>query len=276
MSSVAQFNRERSNSSEKPQWASEDKQTSSQKTVGAGPRLVGGTSFSKNNGLDATQIEILAEASLKSIEETRKVILGWRRQGLSLVDIYLNGVTQSARVLGERWLTDEMDFVDCTIAFSRLHRTLHECSAEFLSEGCAEPNGFSVLLMTEPGSQHGLGIFMLSEFFKRAGWHVTLVAPQDFSDFKRHFLTDWFDAVCLSIATDRQIAGIAALLPELINESVNSRIRVYWGGPMAHSESPQINMPSAQVLNLNALKTVEAVTDDVVTLARHFDLTQKS
>lgn len=243
--------------------------------VGAGPRLVGGTSFSKNNGLDATQTEMLAEASLKSIEEIRKVILGWRRQGLSLLDIYLNGVTQCARVLGERWLTDDMDFVDCTIAFSRLHRTLHECSTEFLAEGCAEPNGFSVLLMTEPGSQHGLGIFMLSEFFRRAGWHVTLVAPQDFSDFKRHFHTDWFDAVCLSIATDRQIEEMATLLPELINESVNSRIRVYWGGPMAQCETQSINMPGAQVLNLNALKTVEAVTDDVVTLARHFDLTQK-
>lgn len=272
---MAQFNLERSDSSEQTQWASEDRQTAQQKGGASGPRLVGGTRFSKNNGLDAVQIELLAEASLKSIEETRKVIIGWQRQGQTLADIYLNGVTQSARVLGERWLSDEMDFVDCTIAFSRLHRTLHECSAEFLEEGCTEPSGFSVLLMTEPGSQHGLGIFMLSEFFKRAGWHVTLAAPQDLSDFKRHFQTDWFDAVCLSIATDRHLEGIAAVLPELISESVNSRIKVYLGGPMAQFAPQQLCMPSAEVLELNALKTVEKVTADVVTLARHFDLTQK-
>ena len=273
---MAQFNLERSETSEKAPWASEDQKSAQQKGGASGPRLVGGTRFSKNNGLDAAQIELLAEASLKSMEETRKVIVGWQRQGQTLVDIYLNGVTQSAQVLGQRWLSDEMDFVDCTIAFSRLHRTLHECSAEFLEEGCTEPNGFSVLLMSEPNSQHGLGIFMLSEFFKRAGWHVTLATPQDMSDFKRSFQTDWFDAVCLAISTDRHLEAIATVLPELLDDSVNSRLRVYLGGPMAQFAPAQLFMPGTQVLDLNALKTVEAVTKDVTTLVRQFDLTQKT
>jgi len=257
------------------QWASEGQSSAQQKGVASGPRLVGGTRFSKTNGLDPAQIELLAEASLKSLEETRKVIIAWQRQGQTLADIYLNGIAQSAKVLGERWLSDEMDFVDCTIAFSRLHRTLHEFSAEFLLEGCTEPNGFSVLLMSEPGSQHGFGIFMLSEFFRRAGWHVTLAAPQDMSDFKRHFQTDWFDAVCLSISSDRHLEDIAMALPELMQESVNSRLKLYAGGPMAQFAPEQLNMPQAVVLNHNALKTVEVVTQAVAMLARQFDLTQK-
>jgi methanogenic corrinoid protein MtbC1 len=272
---VAQFNLERPEPSEKAHWASEGQQTAQHKSVASGPRLVGGTRFSKANGLDAVQLELLAEASLKSLEETRKVIIAWQRQGITLADIYLNGVEQSAKILGERWLSDEMDFVDCTIAFSRLHRTLHEFSADFLLEGCAEPNGYSVLLMTEPGSQHGLGIFMLSEFFKRAGWHVTLAAPQDISDFKRHFQTDWFDAVCLAIATDRHLEDIARVLPELMAESVNSRLGLYVGGPMTQFAPDQLNIPCAQVLNHNALKTVEVVTEAVRSLSRQFDLTQK-
>ena len=275
VNTVAQFNLERSNPSEKAQWASEGRQPAQQKGVGSGPRLVGGTRFSKTNGLDPAQVELLAEACLNSIEETRKVIIGWQRQGQTLADIYMNGVAQSARVLGERWLSDEMDFVDCTIAFSRLHRSLHEFSAEFLLEGCTEPNGFSVLLISEPGSQHGLGIFMLSEFFKRAGWHVTLAAPQDMSDFKRQFQTDWFDAVCLSIATDRQLQDISLALPPLISESVNSRIKLYVGGPMAHFAPEQLGLLGTQVLSHNALKTVEVVTEDVLAMTRQFDLTQR-
>jgi len=272
---VPQFNRERSDPSGRSQWAAEGRQLTQHKGAASGPRLVGGTRFSKTNGLDAAQIELLAEACLKSLEDTRKVIIAWQRQGLTLADIYLNGVAQSAKILGERWISDEMDFVDCTIAFSRLHRTLHELSAEFLLEGCAEPNGYSVLLMSEPGSQHGLGIFMLSEFFKRAGWHVTLAAPQDISDFKRHFQTDWFDAVCLSIATDRHLQDIACVLPELMAESVNSHLGLYMGGPMAQFAPGQLIFKGTQVLTLNALKTVERVTEDVVNLARQFDLTQK-
>lgn len=272
---MAQFNLERSELSEKASWASEGQQLAHQKGVTPGPRLVGGTRFAKNNGLDAVQIHLLADASLTSLEETRKVIVGWQRQGQTLADIYLNGVAQSAQVLGERWLSDEMDFVDCTIAFSRLHRTLHEFSAEFLLEACTEPNGFSVLLMSEPGSQHGFGIFMLSEFFRRAGWHVTLAAPQDMADFKRHFQVDWFDAVCLSVASDRHLDAIASALPELMGESVNSRLKLYVGGPMAQTAPEQLNMPAAQVLGHNALKTVEVVTEAVLVLARQFDLTQR-
>jgi MerR family transcriptional regulator, light-induced transcriptional regulator len=272
--SVAQFNLERSDSSENAPWASEERQSSPQKGVAAGPRLVGGTHFHKHNGLDLGQIELLAEASLKSLEETKKVIVGWQRQGQSLADIYLNGVAQSARLLGERWLSDDMDFVDCTIAFSRLHRILHEFSAEFLQEACAAHNGLSVLLMTEPGTQHGFGVFMLSEFFRRAGWQVTLAAPQDMDDFKRSFQSDWFDAVCLSIATDRHWDDIAAAVPGLLQDSVNRHLSVYLGGPLAQTTTDLPAISGMHILSLDALKTVERVTADMVTFGRQFDLTQ--
>jgi hypothetical protein len=117
---------------------------------------------------------------------------------------------------------------------------------------------------------------MLSEFFRRAGWHVTLAAPQDMADFKRHFHVDWFDAVCLSIASDRHLESIASALPELMGESVNSRLKLYVGGPMAQAVPAQLSMPGAQVLGHNALQTVEVVTEAVLVLARQFDLTQRS
>lgn len=104
---------------------------------------------------------------------------------------------------------------------------------------------------------------------------MTLAAPQDISDFKRHFQTDWFDAVCLSIATDRHLEDIAGVLAELMAESVNSRLRLYVGGPMTQFAPDQLKFPCAQVLNHNALKTVEVVTEAVVSLSRQFDLTQK-
>ena len=41
------------------QWASEGQSSAQQKGVASGPRLVGGTRFSKTNGLDPAQIELL-------------------------------------------------------------------------------------------------------------------------------------------------------------------------------------------------------------------------
>jgi methylmalonyl-CoA mutase cobalamin-binding subunit len=139
---------------------------------------------------------------------------------------------------------------------------MHEFSQEFLSEGNAESNGLSLLLMTEPGSQHGLGAFMLSEFFRQAGWRVTLVTPLDIADFKRIFLSDWFDAVVLSISTDRQIDAVSQSLLELRKTTANPNLKIYVGGPMAQVSPESINWEGTLLLQTDAAQTVEIVTQN--------------
>ena len=223
---------------------------------------MGGTTFSELVALDQSQVALLTQAAIKSMEETRKILMKWRSQGHSLKDTYLFGITGSARLIGELWSRDALDFVNVTIALSRLHRVMHEFSQEFLSEGNSESNGLSLLLMTEPGSQHGLGVFMLSEFFRQAGWRVTLASPQDIVDFKRIFLSDWFDAVVLSISTDRQIDAVAQSLPELSKTTANPNLKIYVGGPMAQVSPEAINWDGTLLLQTDAAQTVEIVTQN--------------
>jgi MerR family transcriptional regulator, light-induced transcriptional regulator len=229
------------------------------------PRLVGGTSFDPNLALDQHQVLTLAEASLQSMEDARKVVRAWHRQGQSLADIYLLGLTPAARLLGERWLSDDMDFIHGTIAFSRLHQLLHEFSSEFLLEDASEANGLSLLLMTEPNSQHGMGAFMVSEFFRRAGWTVTLASPQDINDLKQIFQSDWFDAVMLSISSDRQLTALSQAIPELISNSLNPHLKIYVGGAMAHFAPEKLDWPGTRLLTEGALEAVDIVTQSVVT-----------
>jgi methanogenic corrinoid protein MtbC1 len=213
------------------------------------------------------------------MEETRKILMKWRSQGHSLKDTYLFGITGSARLIGELWSRDTLDFVNVTIALSRLHRVMHEFSQEFLSEGNSESNGLSLLLMTEPGSQHGLGVFMLSEFFRQAGWRVTLASPQDIVDFKRIFLSDWFDAVVLSISTDRQIDTVSKAVLELSKATINPKLKIYVGGPMAQVSPEAINWDGTLLLQTDAAQTVEIVTQnafasspaEVAHPIKHFD-----
>jgi methanogenic corrinoid protein MtbC1 len=194
------------------------------------------------------------------MDETRKILMQWRRQGQSLADIYLYGIAESAKLLGELWSSDKLDFANCTIAHAHLHRAMHEFSPQFMSEGCAESNGKSLLIMNEPGSQHGLGVFMLSEFFRHAGWRVMLVAPQDIADFRRAFLSDWFDAVVLSMSTDRHIDSVSKAVSELRKATVNPNLKIYVGGPMAHTASDMLNWPGTSLLFTDAAQTVELVT----------------
>jgi len=273
VNAVSQHQLDRSEGQKEARWDAGTTVSAKKANQNVGPRLVGGTTFGRNDGIDKAQVLLLADASLQSLEETRKVIVGWQRQGLTLTHIYLNGIAESAKVLGDHWLSDKLSFVDCTIGFSRLHQMLHDYSAEFVTEGRLEPNGYSLLLMTEPGSQHGLGVFMLSEFFRRAGWNVTLANPVDMNDFKRNFQSDWFDVVGLSLATDRHLIEIQQTLPELLAGSVNSALRVFLGGPMASLAPDTMTWPRTVLLKGNAIEAVEKVTQTLFNMERQISQT---
>jgi len=241
--------------------------------LGVSPRLVGGKSFDDKPALDQIQISRLADASLHSIEKTRQILRAWHRQGHLLADIYIGGIAPAARLIGERWLADQFDFVHCTIAHSRLHQILYEFSAEFLSEAYAEPNGLSLLLMSEPGSQHGLGVFMVSEFFRQAGWTVTLAAPQDIAEFKRHFHSDWFDAVALSISTERHLDAVSKALAELQVSAFNPNLQIFVGGPQASLAPDKLSWRGTHLLNVDARQAVEAVTQRMDAVSRQHGVT---
>lgn len=225
-----------------------------------GPRLVGGTSFTGKSALDLSQIQILAQACLQGLDAARQVVFGWQRQGQSLEDIYLQGILPCARLLGDWWCSDRLDFAMTTIASTHLQQLLHDFSTEFLQESPQQRQPWSLLLLTEPGAQHSMGLFMLSEFFKRAGWVVTVGVPQDVTEFKRLFQSDWFDAVGISVSSDRHLDTLAALLPKLREGSDNLGLQVFVGGPMAFVAPERLQDLAAEVLAEDALATVARIT----------------
>lgn len=226
-----------------------------------GPRLVGGTSFAGKSALDQAQIQVLAQACLQGQDAARQVVQGWLRQGQSLEDIYLQGITSCARLLGQWWSEDRLDFAMTTIASLHLQQLLHDFSAEFLQHALPTRQGFSLLLLTEPGAQHSMGLFMLSEFFKREGWTVAVGVPQDVAEFQRLFRSDWFDAVGISVSTDRQLSCLTSVLPPLRAGSDNLSLRIFVGGPMAFVDPQRLQSLPAELLVLDAYATVRHVTD---------------
>jgi methylmalonyl-CoA mutase cobalamin-binding subunit len=169
-------------------------------------------------------------------------------------------------LIGEWWCADKLDFAMTTIVSSHLQQLLHDFSAEFLQEAPQERNGWSLLLVTEPGAQHSMGLFMLSEFFKQAGWTVTLGVPQDVAEFKHLCQSDWFDAVGVSISTDRHLQTLATLLRQLKETSGNPSMCLFVGGPMALREPMLLADMPAEVVAEDAPATVQWLTQRLATL----------
>lgn len=229
----------------------------------AGPRLVGGTSYESRADLDAHQVQTLARASLVGLEAARRVIFGWQRQGLSLALIYTRGIAPCARLLGQWWYADDINFAQTTLASTHLQRLLHEFSAEFLREEPCATQNLSLLLLTEPGAQHSLGLFMLGEFFRRAGWSVTLGIPPDVGEFERMFRAEWFDAIGVSVSTDRHLETLEKLLPQLKATSVNLDMHIFVGGPMAQLEPQRLRWHCAELMAEDAPGTVRRVSESL-------------
>jgi methylmalonyl-CoA mutase cobalamin-binding subunit len=137
---------------------------------------------------------------------------------------------------------------------------LHDFSSEFLQEAPHQPNGWCLLLLTEPGAQHSMGLFMLSEFFKRAGWSVVVGVPQDAAEFKRLFHSEWFDAVGVSVSTDRHLDTLAQCLPQLKAGCDNLHLRLFVGGPMAMLAPERLQGLGAEVVSEDAPATVRWLT----------------
>lgn len=257
---MAQFNLENSQSPPSELGLASHMPEALRRGAPVGPRLVGGTSFAGKSALDLAQIQLLAQACLQGLDAARQVVFGWQRQGQSLQDIYIQGITPCARLLGDWWCADRLDFSMTTIASTHLQQLLYEFSAEFLQEAPQARNGWSLLLLTEPGAQHSMGLFMLSEFFKRAGWAVTLGVPQDVAEFKRLFRSDWFDAVGISVSTDRHLDTLKQCLPQLKAGADNLNLRMFVGGPMALHEPARLTGIAAEWVTEDAPATVAWLT----------------
>jgi hypothetical protein len=224
-----------------------------------GPRLVGGTRFAGKSAMDGAQIQILAQACLQGLDAARQVVFGWQRQGQSLEDIYLHGITPCARLLGVWWSEDRLDFAMTTISSMHLQQLLHDFSDEFLQEKTPLRHGRSLLLLTEPGAQHSMGLFMLGEFFKRAGWVVSTGVPPSVVDFDRWCHSDWFDAVGVSVSTDRQLGAMASSLSRLPHSAPNPLAHRFVGGPMAFVAPERLAVLGCEVVALDAAATVHHI-----------------
>lgn len=85
-------------------------------------------------------------------------------------------VPEAARLLGEKWLADEISFVDVTVGTERLHGLVREVDEAM--EGAQGTLGPSALILVAEAEQHTLGAFVLALHLRAAGFSaVVRVAP---------------------------------------------------------------------------------------------------
>lgn len=148
-------------------------------------------------------------------------------QDTALVDL----IAPAAQFLGRQWEDDRLDFTQVTVGLVLMHEAIHSMGYEFPDGPQQAGRVRRIMLASAPGSQHGLGLAIVSEFYRKAGWQVVVELAADSADLCRAVRNEWFDVVGLSVALDGQLQGLSRLVANLKASARNPETPVLLGGP---------------------------------------------
>jgi len=155
-------------------------------------------------------------------------------QDFDIESLYLDTIPEAARLFHDWWEIDDIDFIQVTSGIFRLEELVYSLSAEFVMglQKAKPAASLTALLLRPPGSQHSLGLLLLSQYFKRYGWQVysaNQFAEQDMAVAVR---SEWVDILGFSVSEDRQVPVLKKTIAQLRKQSGNPHMLVMAGGPL--------------------------------------------
>jgi methanogenic corrinoid protein MtbC1 len=217
-----------------------------------------GSTLGSTPGL--ADIETFTSLLLQDDESTcDDFIAALRNRPVAMESIFLDLFSPSARRLGELWNEDLCDFTQVTLGLWRIQKMVYELSSSIpahLGES-TRTTPLRAMLVAAPGSQHTLGLTMVCEFFRRAGWDVysePCANAEELTTLARH---GWFDVIGLSASVDDQLEALETFISELRSASRNPSVGVMVGGPVFLNNASLVGEVGADFTASDARQAVE-------------------
>ena len=187
----------------------------------------------------AEHVPVLTGLAMNGTQaETVAYVEALRDGDVPTESLLLDLLTPSARLLGRMWEDDSCTFSDVTIGLVRLGNVLRLLGPAAQGDDEVLPAAPRALLVQMPGEQHGFGLAMVVQFFRRAGWNVRQAAVLTGADLLSIVKQDWFGIIGISVACSDRLETLAANIREIRRISRNRAIGVMVGGPpfLAHPQ----------------------------------------
>lgn len=211
-------------------------------TERAGPRSRG---LSSGHGQAARVPDSLQVASFVDLALARGkpgmmlAIDGMLADGVDIEAIYLDLLTPAARRLGEMWEDDLCGFAEVTIGLLRIQQMTRDLGPLFLGKSCVTQASPRALLVALPGEQHRLGLSMVQDFFRRAGWNVWSGSVGSSHELATLVRRERFSIVGLSVVRIDRMEEVAQEIRMIRRFSCNPAAGIMVGGP-AFSADPHL------------------------------------
>jgi methanogenic corrinoid protein MtbC1 len=195
---------------------------------------------------------------------TAAFVDGLRARGTRADALFLDLLGPSALLLGDFWTDDVCSFADVTMGVLRLKRVLRDLVPVFHTEVAPRPEVRRALLVPAPGEQHGLGLQIVAEFLRRAGWGVWCGVPESRQAMLDMVRQEWFALVGLSTACTDRLESLSSVVRLIRRASRNPAVGVMVGGPVFidHPElATAIGADATAVNGRHAAQQAENVLD---------------
>lgn len=211
-----------------------------------------------------TLAEIVVDHDLAKAEA---LIAARRAEGLPADQLLLDYLKPAALWLGELWERDTLNFTEVTIGVGRLQDLQHRLSEELEQTGQLTLDPRHILLSPAPGDQHTFGISMVASFMRRDGWDVAGGPAGTDAALLRRVSTESFDAVGLSIASDRWAEHLDRFIGRLRDTSRNPDLAILLGGPLL-TEHPGLGLEVGADVVVEDARHAGTAARDAVTARR--------
>lgn len=182
--------------------------------------------------VDAAAVEHFTTELLAGQMRAIAALQAVAEQGVPPTRLCLDLLAPAARRLGDLWTEDALDFTQVTIAVGRLQALVHRVTSGMQllrSPMAAAP---SAVFAWAPGEQHRLGLSVVCDFFRAAGWAVEAEVPEQPADLLAVVRRRPIDLVGFSIGGERFVDALGALIADVRRVSMNRQVRVMVGGPL--------------------------------------------
>ncbi len=184
-----------------------------------------------------------------------------RDKGLGTQTVFLDVITPAARYLGDLWEQDKMDFTVVAQGLLRMHHAMRHLGYETQDGPQTAGDVRRIMLASAPGSQHILGLAMVSEFFRADHWQVVVEISTSEQALVHAVAHEWFDVIGLSVGLIEQLPHIPALIARLKSASRNPNAFVILGGPaLLQAKMDGIEL-AADAISVNAAEAVKLAGD---------------
>jgi len=199
------------------------------------------------------EIDLLVSLCVNGNQETcMEFIKKLMGKQVSIESIYLDLIPMTARKLGKLWEQDICSFTDVTIGLWRLQHILYDLTKDFQKKHNLPIDNLNALLIPAPKSQHTLGLFIVAEFFRKAGWRVWGEPNLSLEQINNLIFSQWFDVIGISIGYSEQLEGVNHLISSLKARSMNPNVAFMVGGPLYSSNPEQFEDIQADIKSCDA------------------------